>query len=154
MKKNGSESFDLKRFSNLQFLTQKLFCYCRLSKRNTAVIERYFYRCINVKSFFRKHSFNFAWLEVKNKTSNNKKHKIILKFNKEVKTEVSDKIWFDNFELQEDQTGSIKLTTTQPITNKLAGWCISWWDTIKVEEPKELKSYINEMIDSFRETNL
>lgn len=92
--------------------------------------------------------------KLKEGTTNSKKHKIILKFNPEVKNEISDKIWFDNFELQEDQTGFISLTTYQPLTNKLAGWCISWWDTIKIEEPKELKKYINEMIDFYRKNNL
>ncbi|MEE9431483.1 MAG: transcriptional regulator [Melioribacteraceae bacterium] len=97
---------------------------------------------------------NKVFKKLNDETPNSKRYKIILKFNPEVKNEISDKIWFDNFGLQEDQTGFITLTTNQPLTNKLASWCISWWDTITIEEPIELKSYINKMIDCYRKNNL
>lgn len=77
---------------------------------------------------------------------------IELKFDIRVREEILDKIWFDSFELEENE-GYVILRTRQPITNKLASWCISWWDTIKIVKPLELKSYINEMIDDFKSKN-
>jgi predicted DNA-binding transcriptional regulator YafY len=77
---------------------------------------------------------------------------IELKFDSRVRDEILDKIWFESFELEEVE-GFIILKTRQPITNTLAGWCISWWDTIEIIKPKELKDYISEMIDVFKLNN-
>ncbi len=71
-----------------------------------------------------------------------------LKFSQEVSNELLGKIWFDEF-TQYEQDGSIILETKQPISIKLASWCISWWDKLEIIEPQELKDYIKEMIDSF-----
>jgi predicted DNA-binding transcriptional regulator YafY len=78
---------------------------------------------------------------------------IILKFIPEVEQEFIYKLWFDEFELEKDDQGSIILKTKQPITNRLASWCISWWDAIEVIQPVELKDYIKEMIKYYRLTN-
>ena len=81
-------------------------------------------------------------------------YKMTFKFSSEVTDEVMDKIWFDNFEEPyEDEDGFIFLKTEQVISNKLASWCISWWDKLEIIEPEELKDYISEMISSFSEKN-
>lgn len=74
---------------------------------------------------------------------------IELKFDSRVRDEIIDKIWFDSFELEEIE-GYVILKTKQPITNTLAGWCISWWDAIEIVKPLGLKTYINEMIDDYK----
>lgn len=81
------------------------------------------------------------------------KEKIVLKFSEEVRSQVIDKIWFDKFEIKKELDGSIILTTEQPITNELAGWCVSWWNKVKIVSPDHFKERIKNMIDSFIETN-
>ena len=39
------------------------------------------------------------------------------------------------------------------ITNKIASWCISWWNMLEIIEPIELKNYINEMEKAFNDKN-
>jgi predicted DNA-binding transcriptional regulator YafY len=77
---------------------------------------------------------------------------IELKFDTRVRDEILDKIWFDTSELEEVE-GYIILKTRQPISNHLAGWCISWWDTIQILKPIELKNYIKEMISDYQSVN-
>ena len=79
-------------------------------------------------------------------------YEIVLKFNKDVEEEIYDKIWFDEFEIEKTEEHII-LKTNQPITNKLASWCISWWDMIEIVGPKELTEFIDEMIESFKKRN-
>ena len=45
------------------------------------------------------------------------------------------------------------LTTQQPLTNTLAGWCLSWWDKIEIIEPIELKDKILKMVNAFLQRN-
>lgn len=78
---------------------------------------------------------------------------IVLKFVPEVERELIYKIWFNDFEIEKQADGFIILKTHQQINNKLAAWCISWWDAIEILEPKELKQYIIEMYDCFRKSN-
>lgn len=78
---------------------------------------------------------------------------IILKFAPQVEQELYYKIWFEDFEIEKLENGYLLLKTKQPITNKLASWCISWWDTIQIVEPLKLKEYINEMIDNYKAKN-
>ena len=78
-----------------------------------------------------------------------KKYEIILKFNKEVVEEIYDKVWFDDFEIEKTDEYII-LKTNQPITNKLASWCISWYDMIEIVGPTDLIEYIDEMIETFK----
>ncbi len=77
---------------------------------------------------------------------------IELKFDIRVREEILDKIWFESFEL-EDVDNFIILKTNQPITNKLASWCISWWNSIEIIKPPELKDYIDQMIDEYKSRN-
>jgi len=86
-------------------------------------------------------------------TSKNSLHKIKLRFNPEVKNQIYDKIWFTEFEIEDDKNGYVILTTEQEISNKLSSWCISWWNMIEVLEPTELKNEIKEMIEQFQKTN-
>lgn len=81
-----------------------------------------------------------------------KLYDIELKFDSRVCDEILDKIWFESFELEEIE-GYIILKTRQPMTNTLAGWCISWWDTIQIVKPIELKKFINEMINEYKSSN-
>jgi predicted DNA-binding transcriptional regulator YafY len=67
-----------------------------------------------------------------------------------VKEQIYDKIWFTEFDMEEDSDGYVILNTKQQISNKLSSWCISWWDMIEVLEPKELKHEIKEMIKAFQ----
>lgn len=68
-----------------------------------------------------------------------KKYAIVLKFHPDVEDEVIDKIWFDEFDLSKDSKGFIILRTSQEITNKLAAWCISLRDMVKIVKPAKLK---------------
>jgi predicted DNA-binding transcriptional regulator YafY len=81
---------------------------------------------------------------------NKEKYEIVLRFSPEVENEIYYKIWFDEFEITKDREGFIILKTEQPVTNRLASWCVSWWDKIKVLEPMELKNYISQMISFFK----
>lgn len=80
-------------------------------------------------------------------------HQIVLRFHPEIEQQVIGKIWFDEFEVEKDSDGYIVIKTKQPITNKLASWCISWWDKIEVIEPNELKSHTQNMIEEFNRVN-
>lgn len=80
------------------------------------------------------------------------KYEIILKFNKEVEEEIYDKVWFDDFEIERTDEHII-LKTNQPITNKVASWCISWYDMIDIVGPTNLIEYIDDMIESFKKRN-
>ena len=81
-------------------------------------------------------------------------YKMTFRFSPEVSDEVKDKIWFENSEDPYiDKNGYIILKTEQPITIKLAAWCISWWDKMEIIEPRDLKDYVLKMIDSFLEVN-
>jgi predicted DNA-binding transcriptional regulator YafY len=86
-------------------------------------------------------------------TNNDEKFDITLKFDPEVKNEIFSKIFFDEFEVEIEKDGFIILTTYQPITNHLASWCISWYDTIEIISPVELKIHINKMIESYKSVN-
>ncbi len=78
---------------------------------------------------------------------------IILKFVPEVEQELNYKIWFEDFEIQKQSDGYIILKTNQPITNRLAAWCISWWDAMEIIKPIELKKYIWDMFNDFSKVN-
>lgn len=84
--------------------------------------------------------------------TNDIRYKMIFRFDPEVKEEIKSKIWFEDFEIIPDEDYFFMLTT-QPITNKLASWCISWWDKLEIIEPDELKQHIKKMMNSFKETN-
>ena len=90
----------------------------------------------------------------KSKDENGDKTRIKLKFSNSVKNQLVDKIWFDEFKLTENEDGDIILSTEHEINNSLAGWCVSWWDSIEILEPIELKNYISEMINYFGKKNL
>lgn len=77
---------------------------------------------------------------------------IELKFDGQVKDEILDKIWFESFEIEE-QKDHVILKIKEPITNKLAAWCISWWDTIEIVKPKKLRDYIDDMINHYKMKN-
>ena len=83
----------------------------------------------------------------------NIEYKMVFKFNPDVEEQIKSKIWFEDFEINSDANNYIILTTLQPITNQLASWCISWWDTLEIIEPDELKQHIKKMMDSFKEVN-
>jgi len=78
---------------------------------------------------------------------------IVLKFVPQVEQELYYKIWFEDFEIQKQSDGHIILRTNQPITNRLAAWCISWWDAMEILQPKELKEYIFDMYNNFVSVN-
>jgi predicted DNA-binding transcriptional regulator YafY len=80
-------------------------------------------------------------------------HQIVLRFHPDVEQQVLCKIWFDDFEAEKDKDGFIVIKTNQPITNKLASWCISWWDMIEILSPKELIEHTISMISEFKEKN-
>lgn len=79
---------------------------------------------------------------------------IVLKFVPQVEQELYYKIWFEDFEIQKQSDGYIILKTNQPITNRLAAWCISWWNTMVIIKPNELKKFIDEMTNEFKSQNL
>jgi predicted DNA-binding transcriptional regulator YafY len=81
------------------------------------------------------------------------KYKLILRFNPIVIREIEDKIWFDEYSLENDENGFLVLRTEQSISIKLAAWCISWWDKLEILHPIELKDYIGKMIYDFTKIN-
>jgi len=87
------------------------------------------------------------------KQESTKRYNIKLKFAKSVRNQLTDKIWFAEFEITEDEEGNIILETEQQINNSLAAWCISWWDQIEILEPDSLKKYISEMIKYYNRKN-
>ncbi|MBK6915016.1 MAG: WYL domain-containing protein [Ignavibacteriales bacterium] len=78
---------------------------------------------------------------------------IVLKFVPQVEQELYYKIWFEDFEIEKQSDGYIILKTNQPITNRLAAWCISWWDAMKIIEPLELKDIIIQITNAFLKEN-
>jgi len=78
---------------------------------------------------------------------------VVLRFVPQVEQELYYKIWFDDFEIQKQSDGYIILKTHQPITNRLAAWCISWWDAMEIIKPTELKKYILDMYSDFSKVN-
>jgi predicted DNA-binding transcriptional regulator YafY len=74
------------------------------------------------------------------------------KFDKKVYDELQFKIWFEDYKVTQNENHTI-LKTRQTISNALASWCISWWDTIEVVQPVDLKNYISEMINLFQTKN-
>lgn len=84
---------------------------------------------------------------------NKEKFEIVLRFSPEVENEIYYKIWFDEFEITKESDGFINLKTEQPITNRLASWCVSWWDKIEIILPDELLVRIQQMIENFNSKN-
>lgn len=82
-------------------------------------------------------------------SENVENYKIVLEFPKEKLAQVSSKIWFENFSLEYFEN-TVQLSTESPITNYLAGWCVSWWGEIRILEPVELQVHINAMIKAFQ----
>lgn len=78
---------------------------------------------------------------------------IVLKFVPQVEQELYYKIWFEDFEIEKQSDGYLILRTQQQINNRLAAWCISWWDAIEIVKPVELKKYIDEMILDYQTKN-
>lgn len=78
---------------------------------------------------------------------------VVLKFVSNVEQELYYKIWFDDFDIEKQSDGYIILKTHQQINNRLAAWCISWWDAMEILSPIELKMYIQNMIDAFNKFN-
>lgn len=84
---------------------------------------------------------------------NNKQYEIKLRFVPAVKDQLLDKIWFEEFKIEEDDKGSIILTVKAPFTLRLAAWCITWEDCIEILSPLELKEFISRMIDYYENSN-
>ncbi len=82
-----------------------------------------------------------------------KNYDMVFKFESSVANSVLDKIWFENYKIEETRNNALCLSTRQPITNKLASWCISWWDKMEIIQPIELKEHISEMFCSFADKN-
>ena len=82
-----------------------------------------------------------------------KPEKIVLRFSPLVTNEISDKIWFDDFTITKGEDGHLYLETHQPVSLRLASWCVSWCDKLKIIEPESLKKLIRDMVESFRENN-
>jgi predicted DNA-binding transcriptional regulator YafY len=85
--------------------------------------------------------------------SSREKEGIVLRFNPEVESQISGKIFFNDYKLTKDENGYIILTTNEVISHRLAAWCISWHDMLEVLQPSELKVHIKNMIDSFSSIN-
>ncbi len=79
-------------------------------------------------------------------------YNVILEFPTNLEGEVVDKIWFENYTIGKYED-CLRLQTEQPLTNALAAWCISWWENIKIIEPKKLIIFIHEMYHEFKMKN-
>ncbi|HOJ19739.1 MAG TPA: WYL domain-containing transcriptional regulator [Ignavibacteriaceae bacterium] len=82
-----------------------------------------------------------------------KREKILLRFSPIVINEISHKIWFDDFQIEKREDGFIYLETQQTVSLKLASWCVSWCDKLKIIEPESLKKLIRDMTEGFRQNN-
>jgi predicted DNA-binding transcriptional regulator YafY len=117
-------------------------------KENESIIKTFYLSRMNSIKVSGKHFKRDVEIE-----ESNKKEKIILRFVPDVEQELYYKIWFDDFSIRKNEDGTIELTTEQIITNRLAAWCISWWDAMEIIEPLVLKEYAKEMIDSYLTKN-
>lgn len=117
-------------------------------KEGETILKTFYLSRINDLKLTSRH---FKKVTVEEKTSD--KMEIVLRFVPQVEQELYYKIWFDEFMIEKDNEGNIILRTNQIINNKLAAWCISWWDAMKVVEPRELKEYIAEMYKDFASVN-
>jgi predicted DNA-binding transcriptional regulator YafY len=96
---------------------------------------------------------NKNFKRISKEETSSKKRKIVLRFVPHVEQELFYKIWFDDFELNKESDGSTIISTDQRIDNRLAAWCISWWDAMQIIEPNELKKYILKMYKDFASVN-
>ncbi|BDQ03751.1 WYL domain-containing protein [Ignavibacterium sp.] len=117
-------------------------------KDDETILKTFYLSRIKELSLTKK-KFNKASVEEKS----GEMKEIVLRFVPEVEQELYYKIWFEDFEIQKQSDGRIILKTNQPITNRLAAWCISWWDAMEIIEPNELKKYISDMFNDFRLVN-
>lgn len=85
-------------------------------------------------------------------TDKNKSEPITLKFEKDVAEQIFTKIYFDDYDIKEFHDYII-LTANVEINNRIASWCISWWDKVEILESTKLKKYISDMIESFQIKN-
>lgn len=116
-------------------------------KKNHNVVQTFYLSRIDKVSVLNK-KFKKQFIPIE-KT---KRYEMEFKFDKKVIDELQYKIWFDDYEIKSIGE-EIILNTKQPISNQLASWCISWWDTIEIVKPIELKDYISEMINLFQTKN-
>lgn len=117
-------------------------------KEDETILKTFYLSRIKELSLTKK-KFNKASVEEKS----GEMKEIVLRFVPEVEQELYYKIWFEDFEIQKQSDGRIILKTNQPITNRLAAWCISWWDAMEIIEPNELKKYISDMFKDFSNVN-
>jgi predicted DNA-binding transcriptional regulator YafY len=117
-------------------------------KEDETILKTFYLSRIKELSLTKK-KFNKASVEEKS----GEMKEIVLRFVPEVEQELYYKIWFEDFEIQKQSDGRIILKTNQPITNRLAAWCISWWDAMEIINPTELKKYISDMYNDFRLVN-
>lgn len=80
-------------------------------------------------------------------------YKMQFRFSKEVAEQIKSKVWFENQRIDLLEDGRVDFFIVEEISDKLAGWCVSWWDQIEIISPTELKEYLQEMIMSFLERN-
>lgn len=81
-------------------------------------------------------------------------YKMHFRFNKEVAEQIKSKVWFENQKIEVLQDGRIDFFIEEEISDKLAGWCVSWWDQIEIISPNELKEYIKAMCHYFSVSNM
>jgi predicted DNA-binding transcriptional regulator YafY len=117
-------------------------------KNGESIIKTFYLSRIESISLTEK-NFN----EITADTKTDKIYKMKFKFPEDLEKEVIDKIWFEEYEIQRPDDGSLLLITEQPVTNSLAAWCISWWDKIEILGPPELLVYAKDMMHSFSEIN-
>ena len=79
--------------------------------------------------------------------------KVVFCFSSIVRSEILNKVWFEDYSLDEIGNGKLILTTMQPISIRLATWCIGWWDKLQIIEPQELKTYIANIYGEFKKVN-
>lgn len=81
-------------------------------------------------------------------------YKMHFRFNKEVAEQIKSKVWFENQRIEVLEDERVDLFIEEEISDKLAGWCVSWWNQIEIISPVELIDYIKQMIRSFQRNNL
>lgn len=79
--------------------------------------------------------------------------RVELLFDASCRNSLYSKIWFPDFELTDNNDGSITLITNCAINKRIASWCLRWEDKIRVIGPDELKEKIKSMTAAFFKAN-
>lgn len=161
-------NFAITRNMNLEIRYRRLYDkhekYYKIIPENLSVNRfNWILQAVDTENFITK-SFYISRIEsittIENKITDYSKkiipretYKMQFRFSKEVAEQIKSKVWFENQRIEVLEDGKVDFFIEEEISDKLAGWCVSWWDQVEVISPTELKQYLEEMILSFQKIN-